>query len=536
MSQFEAAFAQLDQFIRQKMGATNTPGLSISLTDREKTLHIACYGDANLAAGLPVTPETLFEIGSIGKSFTNIALLQLYEAGKIDLHAPVSQYLPWFEVQSKYRPITLHDLMTHTSGIINGSDFTGEPRYEAYALRETETGSAPGEYFHYSNVGYKTLGVLLEDVLEQNYADIIRERVLKPLGMNATAPVIDNDMRERLAVGYVAYFDDRPKPPHLPVAPATWFESNTGDGCISSTPGDMAIYLRMLMNRGQEGVLSKSNFDLMSQKLTTSWAEENFYGYGLMTSTVDGHIHLGHSGGMVGYVSNMIADMDSGFGATVLINGPNLNPNEITAHALKVLRAVSEGQELPPLPSEADTQQIANAADYAGIYTSGDKSLTFAAENGQLILKHDGQNLALYLRGEHQFYAYHPDFDRSLLQFGREGEQVVEVFYGGDWYTHERYAGAKSFDYPAEWNAYIGHYRSYNPWISNFRVVLRKGELVAVFPAYSLTEKLVLLENGAFRVGEDARSAERLRFDSMVNGKAVRAKFGAADYYRTFTR
>lgn len=535
MSQFEAVFDQLDQFIRQRMGETNTPGLSISLTDREKTLYIACYGDANVDAGRPVTPDTLFEIGSIGKSFTNIALLQLYEAGQIDLHAPVSKYLPWFEVQSKYAPITIHDLMTHTSGIVNGSDFTGEPRYEAYALRETETGSAPGEYFHYSNVGYKTLGVLLEDVLSQKYADILRECVLKPLGMNATESTIHNDMRNRLAVGYVAYFDDRPAPPHFPVTPATWFESNTGDGCISSTPGDMAIYLRMLMNRGHERVLSKSSFDLMSQKSTTSWTEDNFYGYGLMTNTVDEHTYLGHSGGMVGYWAQMIADMDSGLGVMVMANGSYIDQREIAVYALKLLRAALAGSDLPPLPPQADPQQVANAADYAGVYTSGDQTLAFTDENGQLILKHKGHNLALYGRGENSFYADHPDFNRSLLQFGRENEQVVEVFYSGDWYTSERYTGAKNFDYPAEWNAYIGHYRSYNPWISNFRVVLRKGGLVVIFPAYNLSEPLVLLENGAFRVGEDVRSAERLRFNTVVNGNALRAKFGAADYYRTFT-
>jgi D-alanyl-D-alanine carboxypeptidase len=125
LSQFQTAFARLDEFIKQKMGATNTPGLSIALTDRDKTLQVACYGDANMAAGLPVKPETLFEIGSIGKSFTSIALLQLYETGRIDLYAPVSQYLPWFEVQTKYAPITLHDLMTHTSGIINGKALRG---------------------------------------------------------------------------------------------------------------------------------------------------------------------------------------------------------------------------------------------------------------------------------------------------------------------------------------------------------------------------------------------------------------------------
>ncbi len=186
MTNFEEAFKRLDQFIEQKIKVTNVPGMAVAVTDREKLLRVSTYGFADVAAQTPVTPGMLFEIGSIGKSFTSIALLQLREEGRLDgstvseatlakvLHEPVTRYLPWFEVQSEYEPITLHHLMSHTAGITMGSEFPGEARYEVWALRETEATAPPGTYYHYSDAGYKTLGVVLEELLGQPYGDIIQ--------------------------------------------------------------------------------------------------------------------------------------------------------------------------------------------------------------------------------------------------------------------------------------------------------------------------------------------------------------------------
>jgi len=129
-----------------------------------------------------------------------------------------------------------------------------------------------------------------------------------------------------------------------------------------------------------------------------------------------------------------------------------------------------------------------------------------------------------------------------LLRFGRqkgdeereEKGQVVEAFHGPDWYTNERYTGPTTFDCPQEWGAYPGHYRSHNPWLSNFRVVLRKGAMALVDPSGE-EEPLVPLGGGVFRVGEDARSPERIRFDAILDGRALRANLSCGDCYRAFT-
>ncbi|MEE8567448.1 MAG: serine hydrolase domain-containing protein, partial [Anaerolineales bacterium] len=333
MTDFGEAFKRLDQFIKQKMKITNVPGVAIAVTDREKLLRISTYGFADVAAQTPVIPEMLFEIGSIGKSFTSIALQQLREEGLLDLHEPVTRYLPWFEVQSEYEPITPHHLMSHMAGITMGADFPGEARYEVWALRETEATAPPGTYYHYSNTGYKTLGVILEELLRQPYGDIIQARILDPLGMTDTDPIITHDTRKRLTVGYEGFYDDRPLPRDRSLAPATWLEHAEGAGSIASTPADMAAYLRMLMNRGQGPhgrILSEESFDLMTQRVIEAEeeGEGSFYGYGLGIRESDGHTYIGHGGGMVGYYSYILADMDEGLGVVVLMNGPGGQSDE----------------------------------------------------------------------------------------------------------------------------------------------------------------------------------------------------------------
>jgi CubicO group peptidase (beta-lactamase class C family) len=548
MTNFEEAFKRLDEFIEQKMKVVNIPGMAVAVTDREKLLRVSTYGFADVATQTPVTQEMLFETASIGKSFTSIALLQLREEGRLDLHEPVTRYLPWFEVQSEFEPITLHHLMSHTASIIREMEFLGEVRYEVWALRETEATAPPGTYYHYSNAGYKVLGLVLEELLGQPCGDIIQARILDPMGMTATDPITTHETRKRLAVGYEGFYDDRPPPRGRPLAPATWFEYSGGAGSIGSTPADMAAYLRMLMNRGQGPrgrILSEESFDLMTQPVIEAKEEgpDIFGGYGLESIEIDGHIYIGYSGGMPGYNSYIVTDIDDGLGVVVLMNGPGgVSDEEIARFGLKLLRATLHDQELPPVPP-TDPTKVENGADYAGAYRicpeksrkADARTFTLEAEEERLMLHYDDERIKLERRGPDLFYVDHPDFALFLLRFGREKEKVVEAFHGPDWYTNEQYAGPTTFTYPEEWDAYPGHYRSHNPWFTNFRVVLRKGILTLVDPSGD-EEPMTLLGNGVFRVGEDDRSPERIRFDTIINGQALRANLSSSECYRTFTK
>ena len=112
------ALTLLDRFVARRMAASAAPGLALALTDRARLPRVATYGYADIAARSPVTPATLFDIASVGKCFTAVALLQQRDAGRLDLQAPVARYLPWIPVQSSHRPIAAHHLLSHTAGII----------------------------------------------------------------------------------------------------------------------------------------------------------------------------------------------------------------------------------------------------------------------------------------------------------------------------------------------------------------------------------------------------------------------------------
>jgi CubicO group peptidase (beta-lactamase class C family) len=488
--------------------------------------------------------DTLFEIGSISKSFTSVVLMQLHEEGLVDLHEPVTTYLPWFKVKSEYEPITLHHLMSHSAGIIMGMEFTGEARYEVWTLRETLTSAPPGTYYHYSNVGYKALGVILEDILSKPYGEIIQERILNPLGMTITDPIITNNTRKRLAIGYETFYDDCPAPRDRPLAPATWLEYRWGDGSVASTPADMAKYLRMYLNQGRgprESILSDKSVKLMTEPVIKADEEGDgsHYGYGLGIYKADGHKIIGHGGGMVGYWAYVLADIQDGLGVVVLTNGPGSRDEEIASFALEIMRAEPHDRDLPSLP-EVNPTLIENASDYVGNYrairsqnlSSGlQEGFQITAEGDQLYLQYRDKNVLLEQRDSHLFHVDHPEFSTYLLGFVREDGDVVEAAFGPDWYPNERYQGEMEFEYPANWSAYPGHYRSHNPWDTNFRVVLRKGQLILIYP-FGEERPLVPINDSEFRVGENKLSPERIRFDVIVDGQALRANYSCGEYYR----
>ena len=539
MARIQDAFSHIDQFIAREVKEAHLPGMAVAVTDREKTLHVVSCGFGDLESRTPITSRTLFEIGSIGKSFTGILLLQEKDAGRLELHAPVTRYLPWFQVKSRHEAITVHHLMCHTAGIIRGSDVSPHGLYEAYALRNTQAAYPPGSHYHYSDVAYKLLGFLLEAVLDQPYADILQSHILDPLGMTETHAVMTFATRAKMATGYRYFYDDRPSHRDHPVVPAPWYEYGTANGSPASTPEEMAVYVRMLLNRGRgpEGaLLSEEGFNLMTQRLART-NHGVFYGYGLVIEEIDGHFCLSHGGQTPGYSSVMLADMVDGIGLVILFNGPGgASAAYALAHSvLRVLRAALHSQGLPSLAPATPPAVVDNASEYAGTYRMESRSLTFIADGDRLVLQHGGERVTLERRAGDRFYANQPDFALFLFEFQRNMDRrVVELFYGPDWYVHEQHAVPRPPAAPEKWQGYTGHYRSHNPRNSNFRVVLRKNALVLIHPAGD-TRVLVPIREQSFRIGEDEHSPEFLCFDSLIDGQAARANLSGCDYYRAFT-
>jgi D-alanyl-D-alanine carboxypeptidase len=520
-------------FAKELLTRHRLPGLSLAVVGRGGSLGAAQVGSADLERGRPVGPETLFELGSIGKSFTAICVLLLHERGRLDLHAPVGSILPWFDAGPHTESITVHHLLTHTAGIAAGSDVSADSRFDVWALRDELCPAAPGLHFHYSNVGYRALGYIVEELTGRRYPEVVRDWILEPLGMDSAGAAITNELRPRLAVGHERWCDDRPARRDDALVPATWLETDTGDGAIAASAPELGLFLRMLLCEGRlprGRLLTPASFDLLTRPAAESddgWA----YGYGLETKTVEGRRLLRHEGSMPGFVATMVGDLDAGIGAAVLLNGPDEAGvvNRVADYALDVFRAEQEKRP-PPEPPSVDPCAVSCADAYAGRWASERGDLVLEASEGRLELCRGGVRVPLEPRREDAFLVPHPDFARFLLSFARKDGAVAHAWHGSERYVRGVEPPPRP-ECPEAWRAYPGRYRAANPWLPGFRVVRRAGALWIAYP-WGREDPLAPLAGGAFRVGAEAWSPEWVRFDAVAGGEALRATLSGCAYYR----
>ncbi len=532
-AKFQPAFSKLDDYIARHMAELGAPGMTLAIANRDGALRISTYGLADTKANARVTPDTLFQIGSISKSFVGLTLLQQHQDGKLDLHKPIVEYLPWLKISSQFAPITTHHLLNHTSGL------PGAPLLLDALLAELWTTYAPGNRFLYSNTGYNILGFIIEAVEKRPFADTVSTRLLKPLGMSASYPVITNETRRKSAIGYTPLNTDRPFSLKGTMAESPWFEMDMAAGSIASTPGDMAKYIRMLLNRGalpKGRILSEENFSLFIKPAVKSpfRGEDASYGYGLWNSDIAGHTRLRHTGGMVAFSSSLDVDLTAGVGAFASVNASlrGYRPVAVTRYVVDLLNASLDGKPLPDAPaSPPSPTEMSNAADYAGTYTSVDGiKLELVAEGTKLFLVHRGERILLERGGGESFIVKHPEFEIFQLGFVRDNQKgITEAYHGSNWYMGAKYDGPKSFNAPKEWEGYVGHYSNDSPWYGDIRVVLRKGQLYL-----NGSQRMTPRPDGRFG-SSDPEQPDRMGFETIIDGRAMRLNYSGIIFRRIFT-
>jgi CubicO group peptidase (beta-lactamase class C family) len=511
------AFEAID---RAAAASTEAPGMVIGITDRTHTLKIGAYGYADIKSKTRVTPDTLFEIGSVTKSFTAICLMQLYDEGRFDPQAPVTTYLPWFSVRSKYRAITGHDLLTHTSGLQNYRPDLASMPFAALSVRDFEPSYAPGEHYWYSNLGFQILGYVLEHIEGAPYAAISKRRILDRLGMAGTRAAIDDSLRARLAQSYQRWpytgeFLEQP-----------WFEYLAADGSNASTAADMLAYARLILNRGAAPsgrLLSEAAFTRLTKPAL------NNYAYGLIVREVDGDTFISHGGGIAGFNTSFGVYMNAGLGIIAMGNG-GLD-GAVVRFATQAVKAALHDQTLPAAPVAPDPAQIPNAADYAGKFTSASNSLEIVAAGNRLAVRTNGATTPLLrIQGE-IFRAQSPEPGLSFFVFTRAGGKITELARGADWYTSSAYTGPKQFQTPPEYAAYTGRYVNHNPEEGGARIFVRKGHLY-MQTGFGAGQELLPAGPATFRPAQPDYNPERISFDSIVEGHALRLYYSGQPMYR----
>ncbi|HTU70836.1 MAG TPA: serine hydrolase domain-containing protein [Candidatus Baltobacteraceae bacterium] len=541
------AIAAIRAYAPQALREQGAPGMSVAITDRTQTLAIITVGMADVASKTPVTADTRFPIGSISKSMTTLALLQLHDRGLVDLDARVQRYLPSWSIHSNGVPILVHQLLSHTAGIPD--DYTVEQYgYAIAALRNAHTLFTPGTQWSYSNDGFATVGAIVAAVSHTTWQSDIENHVFAPIGMTHSSAIFDDRTLSDAATGYQFRDGDYVATPPNPVLiPSPYVDFVDPAGSIISTPGDMAAYLRLYLNGGKTAsgvqLISPASFaamttadhfnngapDVAKDVELAEWpAFYHEYGYGLSIFHTDGDHLVGHTGGVSGYTACFQANLTRGFGAIALSNlvEAPLHPCAIVKYAMAVLRAQSLGQALPQPPNGPPIPPPAIvSSDYVGAYhMTGGNSVEVTDAHGTLALTDAGRTYRLVAQGHDMFWTDDPRFTIYYVAFERNKAKAVDGFTNaGMYYVNSRHTGPTTFPHPASWNALTGRYEtSIFGSALVMRIVIVKGGLTV-----DGLQHLRPSANGTFALGPSV-----VRFDTPFEGKMQRLWLDGADLYR----
>jgi CubicO group peptidase (beta-lactamase class C family) len=322
---------QIDAYIQSRMRAGHIPGLALGVVRGDQVVYLKGYGVAG-PDGRSVTPQTPFILGSTSKSFTALAVMQLVEAGRIDLDAPVTTYLPWFRTADEVASarITVRHLLYQNSGlpVDAGREGMSEDDQSGTALENgirqldgVRLNHPPGQAFEYANENYTLLGMIVQAVSGTTYEEYIQSAIFAPLDMRHSAASISEPAAKDLATGYRYWFSwpvafDAPYPRRL-----------TPAGFLISSAEDMSQYLIAQLNGGryrESHVLSPEGTAALHAP-GAQMDPSSAYGMGWVIHNRAGGTAVEHNGDVSNFHSNMLLLPDQQIAIVVLTNVNGMN-------------------------------------------------------------------------------------------------------------------------------------------------------------------------------------------------------------------
>jgi CubicO group peptidase (beta-lactamase class C family) len=314
---------KLDNYITSEMKKTEIPGLALGIVNKEEA-YLKGFGGFDTKNG-PITPKTPFIIGSLSKSFTAMAIMQLAESGKIDLDKPVKNYIPWFSIMDKEASskITLRNLLNQTSGISTSAGVIIQNGKENSSieqlvrdLKTLKLTKSVGTTFQYSNINYIILGEVIQIVSGKSYEEYLKKNIFEPLEMKHTYTSQADAAKDSMAVGNRLFFGF-PVASNLP-----YITGGIPAGFIISCAEDMTHYLSSYINGGKYkniSVLSGKSIAEMF-KPAAKIKESQYYGMGWKISTDNGKTIIRHDGDTANFHADMAILPDLKSGIVILSN------------------------------------------------------------------------------------------------------------------------------------------------------------------------------------------------------------------------
>jgi len=376
--------SELHDLVTPLLAKWKVPAVTIGVYN-DGDVQVAAFGEANREAHWPATPDTRFQIGSITKVFTATAAMQLVDTWRMDLDGPVARYLPGFRLSTGEATdaLTVRHLLTHHTGFWGddfsdrgvGDDALGKAVAALSGIRQM---ARPGELWSYCNAGFQVLGALLEQFGHKPAEDVIRDRVLRALGLDDSTFRVDEAASGPLAVGYNTLTTDEPEI----ARPYAITRAMAPAGTIIGTVGDLLKFAAFHMGDGRAGdrrVLSAGTLAEMQRQQVTAGNMAPAWGLGWWIQDASGTKTIGHGGATNGQRANLVVVPSRRLAIASLTNGSNgaaVN-RVIERHLLAELGIPRQDPVQHPM-AEAALQ------GFAGTYHSPGGDVSIGVEAGQL--------------------------------------------------------------------------------------------------------------------------------------------------------
>ena len=353
-----------------------TAGVAVAVVRNGRTVLAKGYGFADLENDVPVTPETVFRIGSITKQFTSAAIMRLMEQGKLSLDDTLQKFLPTFPTQGNH--VTVRHLLNHTSGIKSYTSLG--PKWQRVIRLDLMPDSLvalfanepfdfkPGDAWSYDNSGYFLLGMIIEKLSGKSYGQYLQDEFFTPLGLKSTIYCDQAPLIKHRAQGYAV----RPDGQFINAEPLSMTQPFAA-GSLCSTVNDLAAWT-LALSSGK--VVSAASYRMMTTPGTLNDGKPLTYGFGLGTGVLGGHRQVSHNGGINGFVSELHHYPDDSVVTVVLTNTGALAAIQIER---LIARRTLGIKDLPAVPIDA-----AALARVTGDYTFGNGRVKVFVEKGRL--------------------------------------------------------------------------------------------------------------------------------------------------------
>ncbi len=516
---YEQTIKLLNSFIQQELADKELSGITIALVDDQQIVWQQGFGFSNPATQTPITSETVFRVGSVSKLFTDLAVMRLAEQGKLDLDAPLTNYLPDFKPKNPFKkPITLRQLMSHRAGLVReppiGSYFDSVNSALAdsvKSLNQTSLVYAPETRTKYSNAGIAVVGYVLEKTQKQSFADYLKQNLLEPLGMRQSdfKPSANTSKNLAKAEMWTVFGKTFEAPTfELGIAPA---------GSMYSTTGDLSRFASAIFAADDEPhtVLKKSTLEKMWKPQYAAPNQKEGFGIGFHLNDLAGHRMVGHGGAIYGFSTQLSLLPDDKLGVIVISTKDFSNgvTSRIAEVALKAMLAEKENKpvEQPEQTSPIDPDLVKKLA---GRFTNGERTFDLIRRGKNLSVIDVKGGFEARLRSQGKALVVD---DKFTL-----GTRIIPNADGNSFTlsdkTFKRIDAPQPLETPQKWRGLIGEY---GPDFNPLYIFERDGKLWVLIEQFEYNQLEQVSENVFNFQKNGLYDGERLVFKRDKKGKAT---------------